>query len=123
MFDWFERESTSALAHFKPIIDELKQHTQIDSGTKIAFLNLLKDLDSGNPYKLEHIDETCQRREKNMFYSKLVILKFDLKLCSAREFIKILTTIDQGAFNFIQITNLSQITIRDEKKYVRCWTY
>lgn len=116
MFTWFEEEASNMLSHFKPIVDELKENGCVDSGTKIAFLNLLKDLDAGDEYKLEHLAETCERRGKNMFYAKLVMLEFDLKLCSAREFMRLLMTIDQGAFNFIQITNLSRIVLRDEKR-------
>jgi hypothetical protein len=116
MFTWFEEDASNMLSHFKPIVDELKENGCVDSGTKIAFLNLLKDLDAGDEYKLEHLAETCERRGKNMFYAKLVMLEFDLKLCSAREFMRLLMTIDQGAFNFIQITNLSRIVLRDEKR-------
>jgi len=45
MFTWFEEEASNMLSHFKPIVDELKENGCVDSGTKIAFLNLLKDLD------------------------------------------------------------------------------
>lgn len=105
------------MGHFKPMVDELKENGRVDSGTKIAFLNLLKDLDVGDAFKLEHIAETCRRRDKTMFYARLVVLEFDLKLCSAREFLRLLATVDHGALTFIEMTNLCRITLRDEKRY------
>ena len=67
---------------------------KVDSGTKIAFMNLLKDLDSLNFSQLRHLGKHKENRGMpGMFYSKLVRVKFDLKLCSAKEFAELLTKI------------------------------
>jgi hypothetical protein len=112
MFTWFNEKSVN-LSHFKPVIDELKRNGRVDSGTKIAFLNLLKDLDSFDFYKLDHVEESCEKRGKTVFFTKMITLRFDLKLCSAREFLELMANIDNGAINFIMITNLCQITLRN----------
>lgn len=118
--------------HFKPIIEEFKLNGRIDSGTKITFLALLKDLDSFNYSKLRQLTKyaeknnnynynnnnnsntkTSKNRPHNLFFTKLVRLKFDLKLCSAKEFCDLLNKIDNSAIKYIQLINKCKIVIRD----------
>lgn len=99
---------------FKQIIEELKDNGNVDSGTKIAFMNLLKDLDSNNFSKLRFLNnKNKMNSSKPMFYSKLVKIKFDLKLCSAKEFCELINKIDNEAIKYIQIMNKCKIVIRD----------
>jgi hypothetical protein len=78
-------------------------------------MRLLKDLDSLNFSQLRHIANiTNSRKEtKPVFYSKLVRIKFDLKLCSAKEFCELITKIDNCAIKYIELTNKCRIFIRD----------
>jgi len=92
------------LYNFKQIVDDLKEDGNIDSDTKIIFMNLFRDIYSLNFSKL---------RQSPMFYSKIVRIKFDLKLCSAKEFCSLITKIDNCAIKYIQITNKCNIVIRD----------
>lgn len=130
MFDWFEENcnkeegKSTGLKNFKSIVEELKQHGYVDSGTKIAFLSLLKDIDSLNFSKLRNpkghhetsTDDSLNvinDKKSRIFYAKLVRLKFDLKLCSVKEFIELLSKIDNCAIKYIQIINKCKITLRD----------
>lgn len=126
LYQWFEaalidtekqQVALERLAYFKPIVEEFKQNGNLDSGTKITFLNLLKDLDSFNYSKLRQIstqsDNKINKVRPGMFFTKLVRLKFDLKLCSAKEFCDLINKIDNCAIKYIQITNKCRIVIRD----------
>lgn len=125
MYHWFEEAlkdtnraqvSLERLNHFKPIVEEFKTNGKIDSGTKITFLNLLRDLDSFNFSKLRHFNKHTENKRKEkvgLFYTKLVRIKFDLKLCSAKEFCDLINKIDNCAIKYIQVTNKCKILIRD----------
>jgi hypothetical protein len=141
MFDWFEENAAKAtdtstlaggLRHFKSIVEDLKQQGNVDSGTKIAFLSLLKDIVSLNYSKLRNLkggsssepplmsstDDSFRsnaggNKKCKLFYAKLVRLKFDLKLCSVKEFIELLSKIDNCAIKYVQIINRCRITLRD----------
>lgn len=118
LYKWFDetQNENSVLSCFKTIIEEFKQNGRIDSGTKITLLYLLKDINSFNFYKLRSVTENNQnmkRWRRNVFFTKLVKLKFDLKLCSAKEFIELLSNIDNCAIKYIQLTTNSTITLRD----------
>lgn len=97
---------------FKSIVDELKSTGSIDSGTKITLLRLLKDTNELDFSKLRSI---CSKKSlrKNVFFVKLVRLKFDLKLCSIKEFVDLLNKIDNSAIKYIKLTTKSKITFRD----------
>ncbi|CAF0881751.1 unnamed protein product [Brachionus calyciflorus] len=114
LFKWFEESSitTQHLSHFKPIIETLKTTGSIDSGTKITLLTLLKEMGEMNFSKLRSIGSKNSYR-KNVFYTKLVRLKFDLKLCSVKEFVELLNKIDNNAIKYIKLTTKSKITFRD----------
>jgi hypothetical protein len=126
LYQWFEdsladpqrpQVAVERLAHFKPIIDEFRQNGHIDSGTKITFLSLLRDLDSLNFSKLRRLSEQMSNKKKltkrNIFFVKLVKLKFDLKLCSVKEFAELISKIDNCAIKYIQLTNKCKIVMRD----------
>lgn len=119
LFEWFNeslKDSTRDLAtlerlnNFKQIIEELKVNGNVDSGTKIVFMTLLKDLDSLN---FSRLHKKLVNGRKGMFYTKLVRIKFDLKLCSAKEFCDLITQIDNCAIKYIQLINRCNIFIRD----------
>lgn len=57
----------------------------------------------------------CSKKSlrKNVFFVKLVRLKFDLKLCSIKEFIDLLNKIDNSAIRYIKLTTKSKITFRN----------
>lgn len=106
------------LIHFKPIIEEFRINGSIDSGTKITFIYLLKDLDAFDFSKLRKVTEKTANKKQlikknNVFFTKLVKLKFDLKLCSIKEFSELLSKIDNCAIKYIQLTNKCKITLRD----------
>jgi hypothetical protein len=109
--------ATKSLSHFKSIVGELKDNGRIDSGTKITFMSLLKDVSSLDFSKLRLLGDEMKNRKqvskRNIFLTKLVKLKFDLSLCSAKEFTERLNKIDNCAIKYIQITNNSKITLRD----------
>ena len=109
--------AAKSLSHFKSIIDELKDNGRIDSGTKITFMSLLKDVSSLDFSKLRLLGDEMKNRKqaskRNIFLTKLVKLKFDLSLCSAKEFTELLNKIDNCAIKYIQISNHSKITLRD----------
>lgn len=161
LYQWFDESLVDSLKApiqierlncFKTIVDDLKQNGHIDSGTKITFLRLLKDLDSFNYSKLRKLAEKTTSidhppptaatstttnyssskdttsvsvssesstkrlatlKVSNLFFCKLVILKFDLKFCSAKEFIDQLNSLDNGALKYIELTNKCKITLRD----------
>jgi hypothetical protein len=50
---------------------------------------------------------------KNYFFTKIVRLKFDLKMCSVKEFTELLKNIDNCAIKYIQKTNKCRIMIRE----------
>jgi hypothetical protein len=131
---------TERLACFKPVVDQLKSSGRVDSGTKITLLRLLRDLDSFDYSKLRRLvdhpatqnqprgdttttgDETsgsnynaaaAAKWSKSLFFVKLVILKFDLKFCSAKEFVELLGKLDNGAIKYIELTHKCRITLRD----------
>ncbi|RNA19973.1 hypothetical protein BpHYR1_051513 [Brachionus plicatilis] len=114
LFKWFDEKSKNSeqLSHFKSVIDVLKSNGSIDSGTKITLLTLLKDTDELNFSKLRAI---CSKKSlrKNVFFVKLVRLKFDLKLCSVKEFVDLLNKIDNSAIKYIKLTTKSKIIFRD----------
>ncbi len=127
MYQWFDdslkdlekpKIAIERLNYFKQIIEEFKINGNIDSGTKISFLSLLKDLDSFNYSKLRHLNNkqnnnNNKTKSNNIFYSKLVKIKFDLKLCSAKEFSETINKIDNCAIKYIELTNKCTIIIRD----------
>lgn len=123
LYNWFENSLTDASKHptcverltnFKNIMQELKKNGNLDSGTKIAFMTLLRDLDMNNYSKLRALNnQNRQNTRKQFFFSKLVKIKFDLKLCSAKEFCELINKIDNSAIRYIQITNKCRIIIRD----------
>lgn len=125
LYKWFEESlknsskhptSIERLNNFKGIIQEMKNNGRLDSGTKIAFMNLLKDLDCNNYSKLRALNnENKLNTRKQLFYSKLVKIKFDLKLCSAKEFCELINKIDNSAIRYLQITNQCKIVIRDSE--------
>lgn len=114
-------QQVERLTHFKPIIDEFKQNGNVDSGTKITFMSLLKDLYSFNFSKLRRIVEKMKNKKKsstrNLFVTKVVRLKFDLNLCSLKEFYDLLNKIDHGAIKYIQLTNKCKIVLRSEEHF------
>lgn len=121
LYQWFDDslkdiDKSARLNLFKQIIEELKENGKVDSGTKIAFMNLLKDIDSFNFSKLRYLHSKKENKldsNKPIFFSKLVKIKFDLKLCSAKEFCELITKIDNCAIKYIQLTNKCKIVIRD----------
>jgi hypothetical protein len=122
LYQWFDESikdpiSAERLVHFKSIIEEFKVNGRIDSGTKISFMSLLKDVDALNFSKLRRLADEMKNKKltskRNIFFSKLVKLKFDLSLCSAKEFTELLAKIDNCAIKYIQITNHCTITLRD----------
>ena len=115
LYQWFDEHDRERLSHFKPVIEEFKLNGRLDSGTKIAFMNLLKDLNSLNFSQLRHLGKHKENRgTPDMFYTKLVRVKFDLKLCSAKEFAELLTKIDNCAIKYIQLINKCSIVVRDQ---------
>lgn len=82
-------------------------------------MTLLKDIDNFDFSKLRSLTENISITKspkyvkRNIFFAKLVKLKFDLQLCSVKEFIELLSKIDNCAIKYIQITNKSKITLRD----------
>ncbi len=77
-------------------------------------MRLLKDLDSLNFSQLRQVFTINTKKEnKPVFYSKLVRIKFDLKLCSAKEFCELITKIDNCALKYIELTNRCSIFVRD----------
>lgn len=125
LYRWYENSiidsskdtcSIERLNYFRQIIEQLKISGNVDSGTKIAFMNLLRDLDEMNFSKLRYLNkDNLKNCKKQMFFSKLVRIKFDLKLCSAKEFCELITKIDNCAIKYIQIINKCKIVIRDPK--------
>ena len=126
LYQWYEDSLTDTkktpvaierLAHFKTIIDEFRVNGRIDSGTKITFMSLLRDVDSLDFSKLRRTTEDTNNKKKstkrNIFFTKLVKLKFDLSLCSAKEFTELINKIDNGAIKYIQLINKCKITMRD----------
>jgi len=122
LYQWFDETlrdtekpqvAIERLAYFKPIVEDFKQNGNLDSGTKITFLSLLKELDSFNYSKLRLITIKNNKPRADVFYTKLVRLKFDLKLCSAKEFCDLINKIDNCAIKYIQLTNKCRIVIRD----------
>jgi hypothetical protein len=97
--------------HFKAIIDDLHSNGQVDSGTKIQILKLLKDLSTFNYSKLRRPPKAPRRK----FLMKLIHLKFDLKQCSFKEFSDNIQKIDNCAIKYIEHINDCKISIRDEK--------
>ena len=128
LYEWFDESlknpektqiSIKRLNCFKQIVEELKQNGKIDSGTKIALMSLLKDLDSFNFSKLRQVTNEMEKKNnmrQSVFFSKLVKLKFDLKICSAKEFCQLLNNIDNCVVKYIEITNNCKICIRDINK-------
>lgn len=86
-------------------------------------MKLIKDLDSHNYSKLRYSKlrysklpnkkYTSTEGYKPMFYSKLVKIKFDLNLCSAKEFCELINKIDNCAIKYIEKINECRIVIRD----------
>lgn len=127
LYQWFyqslentqkNQASAERLTWFKPIIDEIKDNGRVDSGTKITFLSLLRDLDQFNFSKLRQLNEQMKNKKKtskkrNLFFIRLVNLKFDLKLCSVKEFCELINKIDNCAIKYIQLTNKCKIVMRD----------
>lgn len=97
------------LNFFKDIIDSLHNNGRVDSGTKIKFLKLLKDLTEFNYSKLRRPPMPPRR----IFLMKVIKLKFDLKLCSLKEFCTYLNNIDNCAIKYIEHINDCKIYIRD----------
>jgi len=110
-------EAIERLVHFKSIINEFKVNGRIDSGTKITFMSLLREVDALNFSKLrfntQDINNKKKPNKRNIFFTKLVKLKFDLSLCSAKEFTELMNKIDNCAIKYIQVTNKCKITMRD----------
>lgn len=145
LFDWFQKSledklnrspiQIERLAHFREIVGELKDNGNVDSGTKITLLRLLRDLDAFNYTKLRRLanlndssnlssyssssnhmgayNHPHHQQQRPLFFIKLVILKFDLRYCSAKEFIELLKSLDNGALRYIEICNKCKITPRD----------
>lgn len=110
LFDWFDFESenpSSLLVHFKSIIQEFKINGNIDSGTKIKFIQLLKDLSSKNVRRLRNLPE-------NLFVMKVIQIKFDLNLTSLKDFCDSLNAIDNCALKYIEYVNDCKIYLREE---------
>lgn len=115
LYEWFDLASLchqSKLIHFQTIINEFKSNGQIDSGTKITFMMLLSDLNALDFSKLRSLDPP-KKAQQPLFFTKLVKLQFDLKLCSVKQFTDLLLQIDNGAMNYIQVTNNCDIKMRD----------
>ena len=94
---------------FKPIIDDLQTNGRVDSGTKIQILKLLKEISKFNYTKLRRPPMLPRRR----FLVKLIHLKFDLKLCSFKEFSENIQLIDNCALKYIEHINDVRTYIRD----------
>lgn len=114
LYKWFEEkcQTNQNLTHFKSIVDTFRANGSIDSGTKITLLTLIKDIDELNFSKLRSVNSKNSNR-KNIFFAKLIRLKFDLKLCSAKEFVDLLNKIDNSAIRYIKLTTKTKITFRD----------
>ena len=125
LYQWFDDSlvdpqrsavSVERLTHFKTIVDEFRINGRIDSGTKITFLSLLRDVDSLNFYKLRRVVDEMKNKKKSskrsLFLAKIVKLKFDLSLCSAKEFTELINKIDNCAIKYIQVTNNCKIVMR-----------
>ena len=114
----------SNIEHFKQIVEELKVNGRVDSGTKITFMSLLRDLDSQKSSSLHRLVESIKNRKKttthNVFFVKLVKLKFDLTLCSAKEFTELMNTIDNCAIKYLEVTNKFRITLRNTEHLSLC---
>jgi hypothetical protein len=115
--------SIERLLCFKSLIDDdLKHNGQVDSGTKITFLNLLKDLDSFDYSKLKHFinlksssmtTTTTKTTNYNIYlFVKIVSLKIDLKLCSTKEFVEMLNSLDNCALKYVELVNKCKIMPR-----------
>lgn len=126
LYQWFDDSlkdprrpalAVERLTHFKTVVDEFRTNGCIDSGTKITFLSLLRDVDSLNFSELRRLAEEMNNKKKsskrNLFLLKIVKLKFDLSLCSAKEFTELINKIDNCAIKYIQVTNKCKITLRD----------
>lgn len=125
LYKWFEEAITDSskevaaiekLGYFKTIVEDLKTNGAIDSGTKISFMELIRDLDRHNYSKLRYLPNkknSSMEGYRPMFYSKLVKIKFDLKLCSAKEFCELINKIDNCAIKYVEKMNECKIMIRD----------
>ena len=144
LYQWFASSSSSSsatsgsssrLAAFRSFVDELRENGRVDSGTKITFMLLLRDLDLYDYSKLRalcYVDANNQHYQRHnqvaadtaatrtryththphMFFVKLVRLKFDLNLCSAKEFQHLVCNIDNQAIRYIEIVNKCKISVR-----------
>jgi hypothetical protein len=117
LYNWFEKETqnsenqarASKLACFKAVVTDLRQNGRIDSGTKIEFLKLLKDASMRKYADLS----AMPLRPRRAFLMKVIQLKFDLNLCSHKEFCDYLKTIDNSVIKYIEHINRFKAFIRD----------